>query len=208
MGINTFLVDRRTVTLVVGGEKQTVGTLRRFFKLTELDDERRAEMETAERNTHSPIAVMLAEVHEARLATSPDTIVNAHVVIGWDEGRGSVTDFKWDFLPVLGYAIRDPASAQFLLYEDRDGLLYAIDKRRAHDLGLIDQNGKMKRHGQPVITAAENVRPFLDKYSDADCVLSNGKTENFLTEIESGHLPPADWFVGKRPMDIMKFAAT
>jgi len=31
MGVNLYLLDRRTAVLLIGGSKQTVGTLRRFF---------------------------------------------------------------------------------------------------------------------------------------------------------------------------------
>ena len=207
MGVNTFLLDRRSVTLLVGGKKQMAGTLRRFFKLTELDEERHAEVEAAERDTYSPPAAMIMDVNEGRLADDPDRLVNTHLVLGWDEGRGTVTDYKWDYLPVLGYAVRNPGTAHFTLYEEKFGLLYPIDGSRARELGLIDDEGKMVRRGQPVITSAANVRPFLDRYADADCVMSNGATETMMTIIEDGQLPPADWFVGKRPMDVKKFAA-
>jgi hypothetical protein len=53
MGVNTFLLDRRTAKLLIGGKPQTVGTLRRFFKLTELDEERTAELDAASAVTPS-----------------------------------------------------------------------------------------------------------------------------------------------------------
>jgi hypothetical protein len=39
IGVNTFRLDPRRVTLLIGGNGQTVGALRQFFKLTELDDD-------------------------------------------------------------------------------------------------------------------------------------------------------------------------
>lgn len=42
MGVNTFLLDRRNAPFLIGTSMQTAGTLRRFFKLTELNDERTA----------------------------------------------------------------------------------------------------------------------------------------------------------------------
>ncbi len=51
--------------------------------------------------------------------------------LGWDEGRGSVTDFGWDHLPQLGYAVRNPATQEYVLFELRDELLYPIDATRA-----------------------------------------------------------------------------
>jgi hypothetical protein len=50
--------------------------------------------------------------------------VGAHPVIGWDEGRTSVTDMGSDYLRVLGYAVRDPDSGVIALYERRDGALH------------------------------------------------------------------------------------
>lgn len=210
MGVNTFLLDRRTVTLSVEGQRQKVGTLRRFYKLTEmdLDETRQAEIDAAEKNTYSPVAVMLAEADEARMADNRDHPVSAHLVLGWDEGRGTVTDYKWDFLPILGYAVRAASGNEYKLYEKRDGLLHHIDATRARELSLVDAQGRLLRRGQPVITTAANVRPFLDLYADADCTLSNGEAETITTQIEDGKLPPAEWFIGKRPMDVVRYPAS
>lgn len=205
MGVNTFLLDRRTVTLMVGGTRQTVGTLRRFFKLTELDEEREAELAAAERDTHSPAAALNMDVCEIPLAAEPRKPIAAHLVLGWDEGRGSVTDFGWDYLPQLGYAVRDPTNHTFTLYEMRDHLLHPVDAARARELNLLDAADHLVRHGQPRITGCENVRPYLDKYADADCTLSTGDKETLLTAVEGSELPPAEWFVGKRPMDVQRY---
>src|SRR5580698_5568549 len=126
MGVNIFLLNRRTATLLIGTSRQTVGTLRRFFKLTELDDERMAERDAAARITPSPAAALVMDITELPIAGAPDKPVAAHLVLGWDEGRGSVTDFSWDYLPRLGYAVRDPAGGSYTLHEERDGHLHAI----------------------------------------------------------------------------------
>lgn len=205
MGVNTFLLDRRTATVVIDGTKQTVGTLRRFFKLTEFDEDRAAERDSATLIRPSPVAAMIMDVSDFPLASAPDTPVAAHLVIGWDEGRGSVTDFGWDFLPTLGYAARDPATHEYTLFELRDGLLHPIDAARACSLGLLDGQGRLVRHGQPVITSCENVRPFLDRYADADCTLSSGRKETLMTVIPDGQLPPAEWFLGKTPRQTTEY---
>jgi hypothetical protein len=205
MGVNTFLLDRRTVTLLIGASKQTVGTLRRFFKLTELDDERLAELDAAARIAPSPVAALVMDISDLPLASEPDKPVAVHLVLGWDEGRGSVTDFGWDYLPRLGYAVRNAATQEYCLFELRDDLLYPIDANRALELGLLDGSGRLIRRGQPVITGCHNIRPFLDRYADADCTLSSGATETLMTIIEGGSLPPAEWFIGKRPMDVQRY---
>lgn len=206
MGVNTFILDRRTAKLLIGGKPQTVGTLRRFFKLTELDDERAAELEAAAGITPSPAAAMLMDIIELPLADEPAKPIAAHIVLGWDEGRGSVTDFGWDYLPQLGYAVRNAETQEYVLFDLRGDLLHPIDESRALDLGLLDIHGCLIRRGQPVITGCENVRPFLDCYADADCTLSSGATETLMTMIEGGTLPPAEWFVGKRPMDVKRYS--
>jgi hypothetical protein len=205
MGVNSFLLDRRTARLLIGGSSQTVGTLRRFFKLTELDEERAAELDAAARITPSPAAAMLMDITELPLADEPAKPLAAHLVLGWDEGRGSVTDFGWDHLPQLGYAVRNPATQEYVLFELRDELLYPIDERRALDLSLLDKQGNLICRGQPVITGCENVRPFLDRYADADCTLSSGSKVTLMTAIEGGELPPAEWFVGKKPMQVERY---
>jgi hypothetical protein len=88
MGVNTFLLDRRTATLLIGASRHTVGTLRRFFKLTELDDERAAELDAAALITPSPAAALVMDITKLPLAGEPDRPVAPHLVLGWDEGRG------------------------------------------------------------------------------------------------------------------------
>ena len=59
MGVNIFILQRRPVRLSVGGVAQSVGSLRRFWKITELDNERGAELdaeEAAARAISSPSA--------------------------------------------------------------------------------------------------------------------------------------------------------
>jgi hypothetical protein len=88
----------------------------------------------------------------------------------------------------------------------RDHLLHPIDAARARELDLLDHNDQLVRHGQPRITGCENVRSsFLDKYADADCTLSTGAKETLMTTIEGSELPPAEWFLGKRPMDVRRY---
>ena len=205
MGVNTFLLDRRTATLLIGASKQTVGTLRRFFKLTELDDERVAELDAAARVTPSPAAALVVDISELPLAGEPDKPVAAHLVLGWDEGRGSVTDFGWDYLPRLGYAIRNRANGEYTLHEERLGLLHAIDNRRALELDLLAAGGELIRHGQPRITICRSVRPYIPGYAEADCTFDSGAENKLLIGVPDGQLPPETWFVGKRPMDVERY---
>jgi hypothetical protein len=203
MGVNTFLLDRRTATLLIGASKHTVGTLRRFFKLTELDEERGAELDAAASITPSPAAALLVDISELPLASEPDRPVAVHLVLGWDDGRGSVTDFGWDYLPRLGYAVRDRAGGNYTLYEERSGLLHAIDDRRAFELGLLSANGELIRHGQPRITACRSVTPYIiPGYAEADCTFDSGTGDKLLIVTPDNQLPPEDWFIGKRPLDV------
>ncbi len=205
MGVNTFLLDRRTVTLLIGGRRQTVGTLRQFFKLTEMDDERVAELEAAALITPSPAAAMVMDVTDRPLAGEPDKPVAAHLVLGWDEGRGSVTDFGWDYLPQLGYAVRDPISGDYALHERRSGLLHPIDAPRARELGLLDAGGELIRHGQPRIAACRSVRPWIPGYAEAECTFDSGAGDKLLVVTPDDQLPPEAWFIGKRPMDVRRY---
>jgi hypothetical protein len=211
MGVNIFILDRRPVKLAVGGVEQDVGSLRRFWKITELDEERAGELSASEAvvaGRPSPKAAMVADVVEMPLGSTSGVEVRAHPVIGWDKGRTRVTDMGWDFLPVLGYAVRDLENDAFVLHEMRDGALYRMNHERALELGLLGADGHLVEHEQPVITACENVRPFLDRYADADCTLSDGRKEKLMTVIEGGGLPPTDWFIGKKPMQVEKYPPT
>jgi hypothetical protein len=101
--------------------------------------------------------------------------------------------------------VRNAATQAYTLLELRDELLYPIDEGRAHELSLLDARGQLIRHGQPVIIECRNVRPFLDCYADADCVLSGGAEETLMTVIEGGTLPPPEWFIGKNPREAAKY---
>ena len=208
MGVNIYILDRRPTVLSVAGVRQDVGSLRRFWKITELDEERAGELSASEAimaGRPSPKAAMVADVMELPLGFSSGIEVQAHPVIGWDEGRTRVTDMGWDFLPILGYAIRDSENDVFVLHEVRDDALHPLDRGRAAQLGLTGADGRLVEHGQPVIMACENVRPFLDRYADAECTLSDGRKEKLMTVVEDTTLPPAEWFVGRKPMEVEKY---
>ena len=210
MGVQIYLLDRRTVTLLVGADLQKIGTLRRSWKVTEIDDDRAADIEAAKANIAgqgAPLAVMVADVAEIPLAIEPNRPVAVHLVIGWDADRSSVTDFGWDYLPVLGYAVRSTASAEYVLHEERAGVLHPVTSIRANELGILDGAGKFQRRGQPSITECRSVRPYITSYAQADCTLSDGQVAEILTSVEPGSLPDSIWYVGKRPADAARYPA-
>jgi hypothetical protein len=116
-----------------------------------------------------------------------------------------VTDFGWDYLPRLGYAVRDAAAGIYVLHEEKSGRLHPINLERATELGLVDRTGRMIRHGQPRITACQSVRQYIAGYAESDCVLDNGRDERLLIAISGDALPPETWLVGKRPMDVKRY---
>ena len=207
MGVNLYLLDRRKAVLLIGGSKQTVGTLRRFFKVTELDDERAAEREAAARIRPSPAAALIMDIHKLSLAADPGRSVPAHLLLGWDEGRGSVTDFGWDYLPKLGYAVRDPVTCTYTLYEEDGGLLHTISKTHANERGLIDAEGRLIPHGQPRITACLSVRPYIPNYVEADCTFDSGAGDRLLVAASHDAPPPETWFIGKTPREVASYPA-
>ncbi len=210
MGVQVYLLDRQTVTLLVGDDLQQIGTLRRFWKVTEIDGDRTAEIESVKANIAeegAPVAVMVADVAEIPLAIEPSRPVAAHLIIGWDADRSSVTDFGWDYLPVLGYAVRGTSSAEYALHEERAGVLHPVTTIRAIELGILDDARKFQRRGQPSITKCRSVRPYISSYAQADCALSDGQIAEILTSVESEMLPDSTWYVGKRPADVARYPA-
>jgi hypothetical protein len=204
VGVNIFILDRRLAKLTVAGIEQDVGLLRRFWKITELDEERSSELtasEAAVSTMQSPKAAMIVDVVEMPLASKSGVEVPAHRVIGWDEGRTSVTDMGWDYLPVLGFAVRDRASGIFALHEIRDGALHLLERDRALELGLIRADGRLVRRGQPVIKECRSVHPVVAGYAEADCTFDNGASERLWIATSGTDLPAEAWFIGKRPMD-------
>jgi hypothetical protein len=207
VGVNIFILDRRPVRLSVADITQDVGSLRRFWKITEMDGARSDELRASEEaalTVPSPKAAMLADVEEMTLG-SVGIKVRAHLVIGWDEGRTSVTDMGWDYLPVLGYAVRNPDSKTFVLHGERAGALHRMDRAHAVELGLIGANGQLARLGQPLISECRSVRPYIDGYAEADCTFDNGREAKLLIGVNEGELPEPAWLAGKKPMQVMQY---
>jgi hypothetical protein len=207
MGVLTFILERRTATLEVGHTKHSVGTLRTFVKVTELSDTLSAELDAAALIRPSPVAAMVVAMSDLALASDPDQKISAHRVIGWDDGRGSVTDLGWDYLPQLGFAILDGATGAFVLHREADGLLHPFTVREALGLGILDGQGRLIRRGQPRITECRSVLPYIDGYAMAGCSFDNGRGDELIVATPRGCMPPPEWFVGKRPMDVGSYDA-
>lgn len=201
MGVNLYILDRRYVTLSIDDGRYQIGTLRLAGKLTE---QPRTTDSVDLHNLPMPVAVLVAEPNESR-SFNGDTI-GAHVILGWDEDRNSVSDLGWDHLPILGYGVRDPSTGIYVLYNLRNGTLHPVPQAEASAKGLID-GGRLIRMGQPTIAACDAVRP-LDlgsPFAEADCVLSDGRQASILVELAGETLPDPAWLIGKRPMDVTIF---
>jgi hypothetical protein len=211
VGVNIFILDRRRAKLAVAGIVHDIGSLRRFWKITELDGERSDELSAAEAAVAampSPKAAMLADVDELPLGSESGLQVRAHLVIGWDEGRTSVTDMGWDYLPILGFAVRDPDSKVFVLHEERNRALHRLDRERAIELGLIGPDGKLAKRGQPTISECRSVRPFMAGYAEAECSFDDGRQKKLLISLTDGTLPDLSWLAGKKPMQVEHYPPT
>jgi hypothetical protein len=207
MGVDLFLLDRRKVTLSVGGIQARIGTLRYFCKSTCVDEGRAALLDAAEASVNpktAPRAVMLEEGDEAR-STETYRPVTSHLVLGWDADRAYISDWEWDYLPVLGYAVRHPDSNKYTLCEKRGGMLHPIDFAKGEELGILSPDGRLVRRGQPVITECRSVQPYIKLYAEADCTLSDGRKVELFTPIQTVELPDASWYVGKRPIDVKRY---
>lgn len=208
MGVNVYILDRYPVRLSVAGIGQDVGSLRRSWKITEMDDERADELskfEAAASAVPSPAAAMLADVEERPLASASGVTVRAHLVIGWDEGRTRVMDTGWDYLPILGYGVRDPDAEVFMLYEERDCALHHLDRERAFALGLIGPDGLLAKHGQPTISECHSVQSYIAGYAEADCKFDDGRQQKLLIDVVGNALPDPSWLIGKKPMQVGQY---
>lgn len=119
--------------------------------------------------------------------------------------RTSVTDPDWDYLPALGYAVRDPDSKSFVFHARRDGVLHRLDRERAVGLGLVGADGLLMPHGQPVISECRSVHPYGAGYAEADCTFDDWRQEKLLITVAEGALPKPRWFVGKKSMQVERF---
>jgi hypothetical protein len=198
------------VTLLVDGEAEKIGTLRQFWKVTEIDTELAAEIDAVKASLHekaAPVAAMVVKVGELPLANEPDRAIGVHLVLGWDEDRASVTDVDWDYLPVLGYVVKTADATAYTLHEERDGLLHPMSRSRAVELGVLDVAGRLVRRGQPLIVKCRSVKPYIALYAQADCLLSDGRAVQILTSIIGDDLPAPAWYAGKRPADVAAYSA-
>lgn len=204
MGVNIYVLERHRATLMVGDKAYEVGALRRFWKITELDFERNAELSRAAKYAiPSPLAAMIAEPEEHPLAAT-GAPVKAHLLIGWDEERSTVTDAGWDYLPILGYAVRQKDGA-FILHEKTDKGLLPVDQERALSLGLITADGQLAQHGQPLISECRDVKPFIQGYAEADCTLASGQRERLLIGVIGEEIPSREWLVGRTPREAAEY---
>ncbi|MCB5943718.1 hypothetical protein [Acidocella sp. KAb 2-4] len=208
MGVQLYILDRRPASLVIAGTRHQIGTLRRSWKLTEIDAERAAEISAAEENLKdgaAPAAAMVAEVVDMPLLEAPDRPVAAHVVIGWEANRHTVTDMAWDFLPALGFAVRAPGVDDFVLHEEREGRLAPMTIARAVELSILDEAGQLQWRGQPAIVKCFGVRPFIQTHAIAECELADGRSAELVTKLTSDDLPSTGWYVGKLPSETREF---
>jgi hypothetical protein len=208
VGVNIYILDRRPVRLSIAGIGQDVGSLRRSWKITEMDGGRIDELNASEAAASampSLAAAILADVEELPLASASGVTVRAHLVIGWDEGRTRVTDMGWDYLPVLGYGVRDLESGVFVLHEKRDGALHHVDRERAIELGVMGPDGQLAGRGQPTISECRSVQSYIAGYAEADCTFDDGRQEKLLIGIADGTLPDPSWLTGKKPMQVEQF---
>lgn len=152
--------------------------------------------------TQSPRAVMLAApCEDAATIWGNPSIQKAHLVLGWDRGRFKTTDIHWDYLPVLGYAVREPSDDIYRLHEMSHGKLLPIDEARAVGLQVLNPQGELIRRGQPRIAECREVQPFIDNYAQADCVLEDGRHEKLLVELAGQALPPPSWLADWQEAD-------
>ena len=210
MGVQLYILDRRQTALVIAGTRHTIGILRRSWKLTEIDAERASEISAAKESHKggvAPAAVMVAEVSDIPLLAAPGHSVAAHSVIGWEAGRHTVTDMAWDFLPVLGFAVRALGTDDFVLHEEREGGLMPLTLARAMELSILDEAGQLLRHGQPPIVKCLGVKPLIQSYAIATCRLAYGRPVELVTEIVADGLPPTGWYIGKLPSETKVFSA-
>jgi hypothetical protein len=73
MGVNISILDRRPVKLAIAGTTQNIGSLRGFWKITELDEERAGELSASKAivaGMPSPKAAMVADVVEMPLGSA------------------------------------------------------------------------------------------------------------------------------------------
>jgi hypothetical protein len=206
MGVNTYILDRRRQRLSIGNAVFEVGSLRQFWKITELDADRGGELMAASRHAlPSPKAAIVIQVLEMTVAAS-GSAVRAHPVIGWDEGRSAVTDSGWDYLPTLGYAVRS-ADGEFVLHEETNEGLRPMNNERALQLGLLSSEGELVRHGQPEVVSCREVRGFIPGYLQADCTLADGTRHWLLVHTTAEEFPAPSWFVGKQPRAISEYVS-
>ncbi|NNM56615.1 hypothetical protein [Acidocella sp.] len=148
MGVDIYLRDRRKQTVMIDSFPKSVGLLRRLSKITELNEARLAQIAAtneAFRGKPAPPAAIVPNAFECRLSGSPDRLVQGYLVIGWDAERTEVTDYGWDDLPILGYAVRTDGTAELVLHEERGGLLHPLSFSRAIELGILSKTGKFHR---------------------------------------------------------------
>ncbi|WP_419729620.1 hypothetical protein [Lichenicola sp.] len=201
MGVELFILDRRIIDLEIGDTHHVVGICRPIGKISEMTAGRAKAIADAAA-LPAPPAVMIST--PSNLALEDGSLTSAHRVLGWDHDRSGVTDQGWDFLPVLGFAIRHSSKESYALHELLDDISRPVSRARGVELGLLDETGHLIRRGQPRITGCSSVQPFISGYAQAQVEMEGGRSEKLVIRAPRGS-PPPEWLVGQRPMDVESY---
>lgn len=204
VGVGVYLLDRRAVTLGIGGQMFEIGTVRYLGKSTEIDYRRAAEIKAAQQIQPSPVAVLMATSDDFRTAEGHP--VQGHRILGWDDGRAYIGDLDWDYLSTLGYGVRDASSDIFALHDLVGDALRPMNAAQATERGLI-VDGQLARRGQPIIVECLQTRPTFSGYAEADVILADGRRKQLVIRIESDGLPDARWLIGRTPREAEHYPA-
>lgn len=184
MGVNHFILDRRTLDLTVGGVAARVGILRNIGKV----HSNTADIIDVARRTwqgRQTPGLVLVPGHGAQYPGS------AGLVLGWERGLVSTVDFDWSGLPELGIALRGDDGGLELRSQAAPEV--PLTPAAAVAAGLLDADGRISRWRRPRITTAEVVPGWLERHDNPSSlgvverqhhtlrvVLDNGATQDVM----------------------------
>jgi hypothetical protein len=212
MGIQLYLLGSRKTSFFIEDHSFQIGTLKRFYKSSEITPYRESQMAAVAAQVKAkpaPKAVMMESADESpyhlRLKSAPTRPANAHLLLGWERDRSSISDYKWDYLPVLGYLVESPTTGWLELYDENDGYLQLTSYKSAIKNGILNKAGQMDYFSQPGISKCLSLTGIGADHVTADCLLDNGELESLIVKVRNDNRPPLDWFSGKKPSQVVHY---
>ncbi len=218
MGVNLYVMTRRTEPMVIGDVLVPLHILHKTMKLTEMTKADAGDLAALRAKARTGIGGGRLAVRPAKdmedvlikVGDHPGALVKGHgrPVYGWDNDLTDVPDLDFGHLNVVGYALPDVSGPGSILFEvvERSGptaVLSPMSEARAVDLGILTEQHRLVMFEQPAIKSVESTQdmPEVGLWF-AEVTLENGRAATISGVLNEDWIAMTDKtrLVGWRPL--------